>query len=226
MPPAVCTDRVCQAACVVVGVGAAVEFAAEEESEDEVVEVEPCAEVGVDAGTVVLVVVVCWSVITGAATFRGAIGRSLTWSSAALTICQVSCECQDQRDQPYAGHRQTSHTRTVAESDDPTSLTGSQGSVKPGSAVERRDNLAAMARVVLVEDDVEIRRLVAEALADQGHDVESAAAAIEGLELAVKARPDLGLARPGAARSRRNRSAQDDPVGQPGPGDRHHRPGR
>jgi DNA-binding response OmpR family regulator len=48
-----------------------------------------------------------------------------------------------------------------------------------------------MARVVLVEDDVEIRRLVADALAVQGHDVESAAAALEGLELAVKGKPDL-----------------------------------
>jgi DNA-binding response OmpR family regulator len=48
-----------------------------------------------------------------------------------------------------------------------------------------------MARIVLVEDDVEIRRLVAGALAEQGHDVESAAAAIQGLELAVKGRPDL-----------------------------------
>jgi DNA-binding response OmpR family regulator len=43
----------------------------------------------------------------------------------------------------------------------------------------------------LVEDDVEIRRLVADALAGQGHDVESAAAALEGLELAVKGKPDL-----------------------------------
>jgi DNA-binding response OmpR family regulator len=48
-----------------------------------------------------------------------------------------------------------------------------------------------MARVVLVEDDIEIRRLVAEALAVQGHDVESAAAALDGLELAVKGKPDL-----------------------------------
>ena len=50
-----------------------------------------------------------------------------------------------------------------------------------------------MARVVLVEDDVEMRRLVAETLADQGHDVESASAGMEGLELAVKSRPDLVL---------------------------------
>jgi len=50
-----------------------------------------------------------------------------------------------------------------------------------------------MARVVLVEDDVEMRRLVAETLADQGHDVESASAGMEGLELAVKSQPDLVL---------------------------------
>jgi DNA-binding response OmpR family regulator len=46
---------------------------------------------------------------------------------------------------------------------------------------------------VLVEDDVEMRRLVAEALADQGHDVESASVGMEGLELAVRNRPDLVL---------------------------------
>jgi DNA-binding response OmpR family regulator len=50
-----------------------------------------------------------------------------------------------------------------------------------------------MARMVLVEDDLEIRRLVADALAEQGHDVESAASAMTGLELAVKGRPDLVL---------------------------------
>jgi len=48
-----------------------------------------------------------------------------------------------------------------------------------------------VARIVLVEDDVEIRRLAAAALADQGHDVESADRALEGLELAVKGHPDL-----------------------------------
>jgi DNA-binding response OmpR family regulator len=48
-----------------------------------------------------------------------------------------------------------------------------------------------VARIVLIEDDVEIRRLVADALAKNGHDVESAAAALEGLELAVKGAPDL-----------------------------------
>ncbi len=50
-----------------------------------------------------------------------------------------------------------------------------------------------MARTVLIEDDVEIRRLVADALASQGHDVESASSAMEGLELAVRGEPDLVL---------------------------------
>ena len=48
-----------------------------------------------------------------------------------------------------------------------------------------------MAQIVLIEDDVEIRRLVADALASQGHDVESAGVALEGLNLAVKGNPDL-----------------------------------
>ena len=50
-----------------------------------------------------------------------------------------------------------------------------------------------MPRIVLIEDDVEIRRLVAEALAEQGNDVVSADRALEGLEMVVKGRPDLGL---------------------------------
>lgn len=48
-----------------------------------------------------------------------------------------------------------------------------------------------MSRIVLIEDDVEIRRLAARALAGQGHDVESADRALEGLQLAVKESPDL-----------------------------------
>ena len=50
-----------------------------------------------------------------------------------------------------------------------------------------------MPRIVLIEDDVEIRRLAATALAGQGHDVESADRALDGLELAVKTDPDLVL---------------------------------
>lgn len=48
-----------------------------------------------------------------------------------------------------------------------------------------------MPQIVLIEDDVDIRRLVADALAAQGHDVESAAMALEGLQLTVKGKPDL-----------------------------------
>ncbi|HWB88278.1 MAG TPA: response regulator transcription factor [Acidimicrobiia bacterium] len=48
-----------------------------------------------------------------------------------------------------------------------------------------------MARIVLIEDDLEIRRLAADALAREGHHVESADRALQGLELAVKGSPDL-----------------------------------
>lgn len=47
--------------------------------------------------------------------------------------------------------------------------------------------------MVLIEDDVEIRRLVADALAAAGHDVESSSSALQGLEMAVKGAPDLVL---------------------------------
>jgi DNA-binding response OmpR family regulator len=48
-----------------------------------------------------------------------------------------------------------------------------------------------MPSIVLIEDDVEIRRLAASALSEVGHDVESADRALAGLELAVKGHPDL-----------------------------------
>lgn len=50
-----------------------------------------------------------------------------------------------------------------------------------------------MARIALIEDDLEIRRLVAKALAREGHDVESADRAMDGLQIAVKGSPDLVL---------------------------------
>lgn len=55
-----------------------------------------------------------------------------------------------------------------------------------------------MAQIVLIEDDLEIRRLVADALSSAGHDVDSAGTALEGLELAIQENPalvvmDLGL---------------------------------
>jgi DNA-binding response OmpR family regulator len=48
-----------------------------------------------------------------------------------------------------------------------------------------------MARIILIEDDLEIRRLVAGALAKEGHDVETGATAMSGLELAIRNSPDL-----------------------------------
>jgi DNA-binding response OmpR family regulator len=48
-----------------------------------------------------------------------------------------------------------------------------------------------MPSILLIEDDLEIRRLVAEGLAARGHHVESAATGMEGLQLAVKGSPDL-----------------------------------
>lgn len=51
--------------------------------------------------------------------------------------------------------------------------------------------LTGMPRVLLVEDDVEIRRLVSDSMAKHGHDVLTAATAMEGLQLAVSEAPDL-----------------------------------
>ena len=48
-----------------------------------------------------------------------------------------------------------------------------------------------MPKIVLIEDDIEIRRLAAEALSKQGHDVETADRALEGLEMSVSRAPDL-----------------------------------
>lgn len=48
-----------------------------------------------------------------------------------------------------------------------------------------------MPRILLVEDDVEIRRLVAESMASHGHDIDTAATAMEGLQAAVSQSPDL-----------------------------------
>lgn len=48
-----------------------------------------------------------------------------------------------------------------------------------------------MSRILLVEDDAEIRRLVADAMARHGHDIETAGTAMEGLQAAVSRAPDL-----------------------------------
>lgn len=70
---------------------------------------------------------------------------------------------------------------------------GYQGFLKAPPPTLASFNLAAVARIALIEDDVEIRRLVADALSKEGHDVESADRAMEGLQLAVKGRPELIL---------------------------------
>jgi two-component system, OmpR family, KDP operon response regulator KdpE len=48
-----------------------------------------------------------------------------------------------------------------------------------------------VAKIVLIEDDLEIRRLVADVLAASGNDVETAGTALAGLELVVQSQPDL-----------------------------------
>ncbi|HUU61732.1 MAG TPA: response regulator transcription factor [Acidimicrobiia bacterium] len=50
-----------------------------------------------------------------------------------------------------------------------------------------------MSAVVVVEDDLHIRQAVARVLADMGHDVVSAGAALAGLEAVVQRGPDLVL---------------------------------
>jgi DNA-binding response OmpR family regulator len=45
--------------------------------------------------------------------------------------------------------------------------------------------------IVLIEDDPHIRRLAAESLAKEGHHIETAAAAMEGLQLVLSQKPDV-----------------------------------
>ncbi len=48
-----------------------------------------------------------------------------------------------------------------------------------------------MASVVIIEDELRIRELVARVLADRGHDVETTSTAMDGLQTVVRANPDL-----------------------------------
>jgi DNA-binding response OmpR family regulator len=48
-----------------------------------------------------------------------------------------------------------------------------------------------VASIIAIEDDSHIRRLLAEALARNGHHIQSAAVAMEGLQLVVNEKPDL-----------------------------------
>lgn len=78
--------------------------------------------------------------------------------------------------------------------------------------------LTGVARILLVEDDAEIRRLVADSMARMGHEIRSAASAMDGLQTAVADRPDLvvlDLGLPdldGAELLRMLRSVSDVPV--------------
>ena len=48
-----------------------------------------------------------------------------------------------------------------------------------------------MASVVIIEDELRIRELVARVLADRGYDVETTSTAMDGLQTVVRANPDL-----------------------------------
>lgn len=104
----------------------------------------------------------------GPSTSRGVVSLGPRRSSAKLTIC---------------------HVTAVA----PTTTTSQSATSCQRLTAAFSRNLAGVARVVLIEDDVEIRRLVAGALAAAGHDVESSDRALEGLELVVKGSPEVVL---------------------------------
>jgi len=53
------------------------------------------------------------------------------------------------------------------------------------------DSLPPVAAIVIIEDDPHIRRLAAEALAANGHHLETAGSALEGLKLVVATKPEL-----------------------------------
>lgn len=122
--------------------------------------------------------------------------RSPTCPSAALTICQV---------RPVVTARAVTHNAAILNLARVSSPIVSIVPSRPTRDIKRasrssqactpdskwRLTSALVARIVLIEDDVSIRRLVAEALANAGHDVESADRALDGLELAVKGAPDL-----------------------------------
>lgn len=124
-------------------------------------------EVG-DAAGVEDVVVDPGLVDGGPSTSRGVLSLGPSRSSAKLTICHVIA---------------VAPTTTASQS-----ATSCHRLTRTFSR-----NLADVARVVLIEDDVEIRRLVAGALATAGHDVESSDRALAGLELVVKGSPDVVL---------------------------------
>jgi hypothetical protein len=103
---------------------------------DEVVD-ETGVEVVVVARRVALVVVE-ESAMAGAATFRGAMGRSLTWSSAALTICQVRVVASPTTtSQPKK--RVNRLTPGLSQTSPAGFSTQYQGCIKPGLVVARQE---------------------------------------------------------------------------------------
>jgi DNA-binding response OmpR family regulator len=77
-----------------------------------------------------------------------------------------------------------------------------------------------MARVLIIEDDLDIRQVVAYVLSDEGYDVDEAADGQAGLELIERRRPDvilLDMKMPGMdgwefARLYRERHGHDAPI--------------
>lgn len=103
--------------------------------------------------------------------------------------------CQD-RGQP--GGRNPSrkeskavHAGIVADTDAGACWRNLKVSSRPRSGSYPSHILVVMSRILLVEDDLEIRRLVAESMASHGHDIDTAATAMEGLQAAVSQSPDL-----------------------------------
>ena len=68
---------------------------------------------------------------------------------------------------------------------------GRQGFVKSDRGRIPDHMLTSMARILLVEDDADIRRLVADSMARLGHEITSASSAMQGLQAAVSDDPDL-----------------------------------
>jgi CheY-like chemotaxis protein len=130
------------------------------------------------------------SKVGAVAAISGVEGWSETWSSAAPTTCQAMAVVR-----PVATIQATiSPVRVMWSSSFCFGMAASpvrQGFLKPRDPCRSRPYADAVPRILIVEDDSEIRRLVADSLARLGHDVVSAGSAMEGLQSAVSEAPDL-----------------------------------
>lgn len=125
------------------------------------------------------------------ATITGA-GSSPTRSSAAATICQAITVVTA----VTASHARRSRiplTIRFSRLGDSDSSTEHHDFLKVEPVQTCRGYALRMPSIVLIEDDVDIRHLVADTLSSEGFDVETADRALPGLELAVKGNPDLVL---------------------------------